>query len=121
MTKRQRDKAAAAAPTDFAESVIRHGGEKPKPRRKAKKKASQEVFVALDGAWDSTMGTAEDVRKRKFAGGFSVAWSVKGIGYGEFSFWVKDGKLRCDNECMSKDFIKLILGKLVDDAILVNP
>ena len=51
----------------------------------------------------------------------TVAWSAKDIGFGEFVFYYKDGKLRCDNEAMNKDFIKKMLCQMVDDAELDNP
>ena len=43
-------------------------------------------------------------------------WGIEGIGFGETSFYYEDGKLKCDNECMSKEFIKAILSDFVDRA-----
>lgn len=45
-------------------------------------------------------------------------WAMKGVGFGEFVFYEKDGIIHIDNECMGKDFIKKALCKMVDDAIL---
>ena len=45
-------------------------------------------------------------------------WSLKGKGFGEFSFYSKNGKIYCDNECEDKEFIKMMLCKMVDDCIL---
>lgn len=50
-----------------------------------------------------------------------VAWTAKDYGFGEFTFYVIDGKLRCDNEAMGKDFIKKMLCQMVDDAELDDP
>ena len=43
-------------------------------------------------------------------------WNVEKVGFGEISFYYKDGKLECNNECMSKEFIKEILCDFVDRA-----
>lgn len=48
----------------------------------------------------------------------TVKWTAKGTGFGEFTFYSVDGKLHCQNEMMSKDFIKLMLCLIVDKAIL---
>lgn len=44
-------------------------------------------------------------------------WSMKGHGFGQLGFYVEDGKLYCDNECMSKERVKAILCAMVDNAI----
>ena len=45
-----------------------------------------------------------------------IQWGREEIGFGEITFYYKNGKLMCDNECMSKDFIKQILSDFVDEA-----
>ena len=48
-------------------------------------------------------------------------WGVKEFGFGEISFhYNKDGELECDNECMSKEFIKAILCDFVDRSKLME-
>tara|TARA_Y100000310_G_scaffold56232_1_gene51650 strand:+ start:50818 stop:51087 length:270 start_codon:yes stop_codon:yes gene_type:complete len=47
-----------------------------------------------------------------------VKWAVENCGYGEITFRVKDGKVCCDNEYMSREFMKKILCHLVDISIL---
>jgi hypothetical protein len=47
---------------------------------------------------------------------FIVSWSVKGRGFGEYSFYVEGGKLMCDNECDSRQAVKDVLCMLVDSA-----
>lgn len=51
--------------------------------------------------------------------GFCVCWQTVSAGFGTFDFYFgKDSKVHCDNERLSKDFIKKTLCKLVDDTIL---
>jgi hypothetical protein len=51
-------------------------------------------------------------------GNLHVDWSREGIGFGSFHLYVVDGKLHIDNEGMSRTFIKEVLGKCIDNAIL---
>lgn len=61
--------------------------------------------------------------------GFRVNWGAKGIGFGQLDFYydksedeldeqgeISKRKLRCDNECMSKEFVKAVLNKLIEEA-----
>jgi hypothetical protein len=47
-----------------------------------------------------------------------IKWAKCGFGFGEIALYVENGKIRCGNECMSKDFIKSVLCELVDKAVL---
>jgi len=47
-----------------------------------------------------------------------INWIVKDCGFGEIKFYQDGDKIYCDNELMSKDFIKAILCLIVDKAIL---
>ena len=49
-----------------------------------------------------------------------VQWSEKGMGFGEFAFYNKGGKVYCDNECCDREFIKKMLCKMVDDCVLTE-
>jgi hypothetical protein len=51
-------------------------------------------------------------------GGFRVEWDTVSAGFGSTAFYLKDGKLRCDNEGMGREFLKSVLVDLVDRAIL---
>lgn len=51
---------------------------------------------------------------------FTLWWSGRYVGFGEFRFFYRDGELMIDNECMDKDFIKAMLCKMVDDATLTD-
>lgn len=52
-------------------------------------------------------------------GGYN--WSVKGLGFGQFYFYIKDDKIMCSNELMGKEFIKKMLCQLVDECVLDCP
>ena len=52
--------------------------------------------------------------------GFRILWDSD-IGFGQFDFYIEtnnNNKLVIENECMSKEFIKQVLDKLVDSAEL---
>jgi hypothetical protein len=52
----------------------------------------------------------------------SVEWGTKTAGWGEFVFYPgKDGKPRCDNEIMSRAFLKEVLCKLADEIPFDDP
>lgn len=45
-------------------------------------------------------------------------WGKENIGFGRFYFYQKDGKVYCNNEMMSKDFIKTMICEMIDNCIL---
>ena len=47
-------------------------------------------------------------------------WSIEKFGFGTTTFFYKDGKLMCDNETLSKESIKKIMCKFVDDAEFID-
>lgn len=50
-------------------------------------------------------------------GGFDVAWSTISAGWGSFTFYKrKNGQWICDNEAMSRKFLKTVLCKLADEV-----
>jgi hypothetical protein len=51
---------------------------------------------------------------------FTVEWTSTNIGFGLFKFYTKDDVIYCDNECMSKEFIKQILCDMVDNSVLTD-
>jgi len=55
----------------------------------------------------------EDYRE----GLIDIGWNTKSAGFGHLSFDNKDGKIHCSSETMGREFVKKVLGKLVDDAI----
>ena len=55
----------------------------------------------------------------KIADTICICWGRPGIGFGEVVFYTDDdGNLKCDNEGMSREFIKEVLCDLVDNATL---
>lgn len=52
----------------------------------------------------------------ELANNFTVRWSRPGWGFGELTFTIEDGKLYCDSERMSKEFVKGVLTDLVNNA-----
>ena len=51
-------------------------------------------------------------------GGFIIQWATKGAGFGEATFYLKDGKLRCDSEGMGRDFIKEVINHLLNQMVI---
>ncbi len=50
---------------------------------------------------------------------FDIWWGAKGFGFGGLYFYVgEDKQMHCSNEFMSKNAIKKILNKMVDDCVL---
>ena len=74
----------------------------------------------LDGTPDYCLPTPEEAQMIRMGAEDYAAfqWGLPGTGFGNIVFYTKDGELRCDNECMSKKFIKERLCKMVDDCIL---
>jgi hypothetical protein len=53
-------------------------------------------------------------------GHITFRWSSKGVGFGTMSFYLdpKDGYVHCGNEIMSRQFLKDMLCKMVDNAVM---
>ena len=47
-------------------------------------------------------------------GGFVLSWGTKSAGFGECTFYLQDGKMKCQNECMSKEFVKTLFDFLLE-------
>jgi hypothetical protein len=47
-----------------------------------------------------------------------IQWSTPGVGFGEYTFHYKDGLLHLESEGMSKDAVKEVLCRMVDEAII---
>lgn len=52
-------------------------------------------------------------------GHMSIDWSMRGRGFGQLYFFVDEqtGKLRCSNECLSRERVKEILCMMVDQSL----
>ena len=45
--------------------------------------------------------------------GFTISWVAPRIGFGELTVWIgNDKKLHVDTECMSNEFVSVVLSKL---------
>lgn len=51
-----------------------------------------------------------------------IRWGAKNIGFGEtcLSFDKKSGKIFIDSEMMSREFIKSVFNKMIDDAVFTD-
>ena len=72
-------------------------------------KKTKEPDFTVERVW-----LTEDYRE----GLIDIGWGTKSAGFGHLSFKNKDGKIHCGNETMGRKFIKDVLNKLVDVAIL---
>lgn len=83
------------------------------------KKASAE-FAKID--WDKNDISIREVlcwgENERNKGGFIVRWSKPHCGFGELTFSVKNGKLHCDTECMSRRFVSQVLEKLAEEVVM---
>jgi hypothetical protein len=52
---------------------------------------------------------------------FIVTWGTVSAGFGELTFYKKDGKIKVDTEAMGNRFCKEVLAKLVDTASPPEP
>lgn len=52
--------------------------------------------------------------------GFKIDWSTKSAGWGQFSFY-GSSNVRCDNQGMSRKFLKEVLCKLAEEIPLDDP
>lgn len=79
-------------------------------KKRAPKEEDWELtLVEVDSFW----GQTADV-----SGGAEVSWATKGAGFGTLTFFMKDGKLMCDNQMMGRKFIKRVFCKLIDEMQL---
>lgn len=46
-----------------------------------------------------------------------LKWCEKGRGFGEYVFWEKDGIIYCRNESDSREAVKRVLCRMVDQAV----
>lgn len=49
---------------------------------------------------------------------FRIAWATESAGFGSVTFYLDEGNLHCDNEAMSRRFLKDVMSKLIDTATL---
>lgn len=78
-----------------------------KEELEAARKALKFVYVKV----------SEDVPK----GGFILDWGVEGIGFGQITFYEKNGKLACDTETMGRSFVKAALLHFLENSVVYDP
>ena len=50
----------------------------------------------------------------------SFFWSANKIGFGMINFCIKDNKIYCDNDHMSKEFILKLFGQMLEDVEIIE-
>ena len=73
-------------------------------------------------------GTPPDLREPDFTvtkvglidDSFALCWQTASAGFGEVTFQRDGDRIVCDNEAMSRAFLKEVLCKLVDTAVMVD-
>jgi hypothetical protein len=73
-----------------------------------------------DSKFENPEFTHSELDKEDGFGRFNLQWGAVGIGFGEFTFFYRNGVLMCDNECMSKEFVKKALCAMVDNCTSVD-
>jgi hypothetical protein len=51
-------------------------------------------------------------------GGMGIDWETVSAGCGRCDFYIKDGKLRCYNQCEEKEFVLSLLKRLLEETEL---
>ncbi len=73
--------------------------------------------VELESAWGEWHRIGKDGTEFGNKGGFSINWMTKSAGCGTLIVFIdNDGKLRIDTQCMSREFCKEVICKLIDQA-----
>ena len=71
---------------------------------KENKKTYKFKYVKLSSSWQPYEENGD-----KHYGGFTLNWGCENVGFGQLTFYNKNGKCECWTECMSKEFIKAAL------------
>lgn len=104
---------------DFLHGNVLHEEEKTIRRlaKEGKVKFDSELVISDNPDFDITSVKLIGATELKDGLAFNLAWTTKSAGFGNTTFYTKKGKLYCDNEAMSKDFVKTVMCKLVDDSV----
>lgn len=55
-----------------------------------------------------------NIHRNPMSKGFTIKWDAPKLGFGEITIWIGDDeKLHVDTECMSNEFVALVLSKIV--------
>jgi len=93
---------------------------KEKYHAKKEEKEKEKIEKKVKDKLKNPEFTYADLQKTDRDWQFTLQWGAKGLGFGEFTFFYKDGKLMLDNECMSKSFVKKALCAMVDNCESVD-
>jgi len=77
-------------------------------------------FEAKDIKYIDTSNGEWDKDEKEQTETVMFVWGVDGFGFGTTTFFYKDGKLKCDNETMSKEQIKMLMCAFVDKAEFID-
>lgn len=69
-------------------------------------------YAVLKGAWESF----EHSGRPPEGPGFLVEWGITNCGFGQLTFFTRDGKLMVDDEHMSKESVMKILEAMYETA-----
>lgn len=53
--------------------------------------------------------------------GLILDWGAEKIGFGQITFYPKDGRLICDTETMGADFVKAAMLHFLENSVLYDP
>lgn len=70
----------------------------------------------LTDAWNAADG--QDRVPGEGELGFTIRWATIGAGFGETTFYMGRDGMHCDNECMSREFVSLVLAKFLEGVKL---
>ncbi len=66
------------------------------------------------GKWEFVAVTIGGTFKHSRGEGFEIRWAIRGFEFGNLTFIRRpDGKVECDNECMSREFMQACMTAFV--------
>ncbi len=77
------------------------------------------INAKLDSAWGPWKKINKSGKEVGNDGGIDIHWTTISAGNGRITLYIKDGKLYCESQDMNKEFIKTVLMKLIDEAIIL--
>ena len=48
--------------------------------------------------------------------GILINWGCEGVGFGQTCLYTQEGRLKIDDECMGKEFVKKLFNHIIDEA-----
>lgn len=75
------------------------------------------VYAKMGEVW----GPGKKRGDKGNGGGFTVHWGAEKVGFGELTFWIKDGKVFCDTECMDALFVQQTMAHFLKTQVIYDP